>query len=97
MSGRSGKHKDGNVLLGAMVEPQKKAIAIVTAAVLAGEGRSLTQTEIIWEGILRIARSVGVVDKNGKPTPQYKDAVILATETVVLGNRNNRGTRGGKR
>ena len=84
-------------MLGAMVEPQKKAIAIVTAAVLAGEGRSLTQTEIIWEGILRIARSVCVVDENGKPTPQYKDAITLATETVVLGNRNNRGTRGGKR
>lgn len=94
---RNGKHKDGHVLLGAMVEPQKKAIAIVTAAVLAGEGRTLTQTDIIWEGILRIALAVGVVDAEGKPTPQYADAVLLATESVINGNRNNRGTRGGKR
>lgn len=94
---RNGKHKDGHVLLGAMVEPQKKAIAIVTAAVLAGEGKTLTQTEIIWEGILRIARSVGVVDEDGKPTAKYADAVLLATETVVNGNKSNRGTRGGKR
>lgn len=94
---RNGKHKEGNVLLGAMVEPQKKAIAIVTAAVLAGEGRTLTQTEIIWEGILRIAKSCGVVDENGKPTPRYADAVLLVTESVVNGNKSNRGTRGGKR
>ena len=94
---RNGKHKEGHVLLGAMVEPQKKAIATVTAAVLAGEGKPLTQTDIIWEGIFRIAQSVGVVDHNGKPTPKYEDAIILATETVVCGNRNNRGTRGGKR
>lgn len=94
---RNGKHKDGHVLLGAMVEPEKKAIAIVTAAVLAGEGKPLTQTDIIWEGILRIAQSVGVVDSDGNPTPQYKDAITLATETVVSGNKNNRGSRGGKR
>ena len=94
---RNGRHKDGHVLLGAMVEPEKKAIAIVTAAVLAGEGKPLTQTDIIWEGILRIAQSVGVVDGNGRPTPKYEDAIILATETVVSGNKSNRGTRGGKR
>lgn len=94
---RNGKHKEGHVLLGAMVEPEKKAIAIVTAAVLAGEGKPLTQTDIIWTGILRIAQSVGVVDGNGRPTPKYQDAITLATETVVCGNKSNRGTRGGKR
>jgi len=97
MKSRNGKHKDGHVLLGAMVEPQKKAIAIVTAAVLAGEGKTLSQTEIIWEGILRIAKGCGVVDENGKPTEKYADAVLLATESVISDNQKNRGTRGGKR
>lgn len=95
---RNGKHKEGNVLLGAMVDPRKKAIAIVTAAVLAKERRqSLTQTDIIWLGIKRLAQSVGVVDGQGDPTPQYQDAVAVATEFVINGNKSNRGTRGGAR
>lgn len=94
---RHGRHKDGNVLLGAMVEPEKKAIAIVTAALLAGAGKPMTQTEIIWEGISRLAQSVGVIDNSGNVTPQYADAVALVKATVVEGNRSNRGTRGGKR
>lgn len=94
---RNGKHRDGNVLLGAMVEPRKKAIAIITAAVMAKEGQKLTQTEIIWEGIYRLAMSHGVIDENGNPTPQYADEILLATEYVVNSNRSNRGTRGGKR
>jgi len=94
---RNGKHKEGNVLLGAMVEPRKKAIAIVTAAVMAREGQSFTQTEIIWEGIFRLAMSCGVIDSNGNPTPKYADAILLATESVINGNKRNRGTRGGKR
>ena len=94
---RYGRHKEGHVLLGAMVEPRKKAIAIVTAAALAGKGRTLTQTDVIWEGIMMIARSVGVVDERGEPTPKYKDAVLLALESVIADNRRNRGSRGGKR
>ena len=97
MSTRHGKHKDGNVLLGAMVEPRKKAIAIVTASVIAGKGEKLSQTEIIWEGIARLAQSVGVIDERGEVMPQYVDAVTLATASVVSGNKGNRGTRGGKR
>ena len=94
---RHGRHRDGNVLLGAMVEPEKKAIAIVTAAALAGEGRAMSQTEIIWEGISRIAQSVGVIDGAGRVTPKYQDAVALAKATVIEGNKSNRGTRGGRR
>lgn len=94
---RNGKHKEGNVLLGAMVEPEKKAIAIVTAAVLAKEGKPMTQTDVIWDGVCSIAHHAGVVDANGRPTPQYKDAVMLATASVVFTNKSNRGTRGGKR
>lgn len=94
---RHGRHREGNVLLGSMVEPEKKAIAIVTAAALAGEGRAMTQTEIIWEGISRIAQSVGVIDTDGKVTPKYQDAVALAKASVIEGNKSNRATRGGRR
>lgn len=94
---RHGRHRDGNVLLGSMVEPQKKAIAIVTAAALAGEGRAMSQTDIIWEGISRLAQSVGVIDGDGNVTPQYQDAVELAKASVIEGNKRNRAARGGRR
>lgn len=97
MKTRHGLHKDGNVLLGGMVEPRVKAIALVTAAVVAGSGKKLTQTEIIWEGISRLAKSYGVLDSNGKVTPQFEDAVTLAEAEVVSTNKSNRGSRGGKR
>lgn len=94
---RHGRHREGNVLLGAVVDPEKKAIAIVTAAALAGEGRAMSQTDIIWEGISRLAQSVGVIDRDGNVTPQYQDAVALTKASVIEGNKSNRVTRGGRR
>lgn len=94
---RHGLHKDGNVLLGGMVETHKKAVAIVTAAVVAGTGKPLTQTDIVWMGIRSIAERYGVLDKAGNATPKYADAIVLAEESVVAVNKQNRGTRGGKR
>lgn len=94
---RHGRHKEGNVLLGAVVEPHKKAIAIVTAAAMAGQGKPISQSDLIWEGIARLAMSVGVLDANGRVTPEYKDAVQLAIETVTATNTQNRGSRGGRR
>lgn len=93
MATRHGKHRDGNVLLGAMVEPRKKAIAIVTAAVLAGDGKKLNQSDIIWRGIENLAIGAGVLDGNGNVTPAFEDAVTIAEATVAQTNLSNRGTR----
>ena len=94
---RHGKHKDGNVLLGAMVEPRKKAIAIVTASVLAGDGKPISQSDIVWRGIENLAIGAGVLDSSGDVTPDFKDAVTIAEAAVTHTNKVNRGTRGGKR
>lgn len=94
---RHGKHKDGNVLLGAMVEPRKKAIALVTASVIAGSGKPLNLSEIIWIGIENLAKGYGVLDENGEVSSGYADAVTIAEAAVADTNRNNRGTRGGRR
>lgn len=94
---RHGKHRDGNVLLGAMVAPKRKAIAIVTAAVMAGNGNKLTQSDIVWKGIENLAIMAGVLDVEGRVTTKYADAVSIAEANVVNGNISNRGTRGGMR
>lgn len=94
---RHGLHKDSKILLGGMVEPYKKAVAVVTAAVVAGSGEPLTQTDIIWVGIRSLAERYNVLDRDGNATPAYADAITLAEETIVAENQQNRGTRGGKR
>lgn len=94
---RHGKHKDSKVLLGGMVEPFVKAVTLVTAAVWAGNGRKISQTDILWEGVSRLAQEAGILDANGKVTTEFADAVTLAEESVVSGNRASRGSRGGKR
>ncbi len=94
---RNGKHKEGHVLMGAVVTPWKKAIAIVTSAVIAGKGETMTQTDIIWRGIENLAIGVGVLTKDGKVAKEFADAVALAEASVVASNKTNRGTRGGVR
>jgi len=60
-----------------MVFPRKKAIAMVTAAVAAADG-SMTITDLIWTGVENIAKSLGVLDKDGNVTEKYEAAVRLA-------------------
>lgn len=94
---RNGKHKDGNVLIGAVVPPRKKAIMLVTAAVIAGEEGRMSQSDLLWMGVERLAIQYEVLDANGQLTDKYRGAVELAEASVVSDNQNNRGTRGGKR
>lgn len=79
---RAGKHKPENVLMGAFVTPRKKAITMVTCAVVAGEGE-MTISELLWRGVENIARTVGVLDANGEVSAKYKDAVTVAEFTIA--------------
>lgn len=81
-SSRAGKHKPENVLMGSFVTPRKKAIAMVTAAVVAGEGK-MTISDLLWRGVENIARTVGVLDANGEVSEKYRDAVIVAEYTIA--------------
>lgn len=79
---RQGRHPDHYVILGGMVPPEKKAIAMITAAVVAGDGK-LTVLDLLWRGVENIARTVGVLDANGQVTAKYRDAVTLAQYTIA--------------
>ena len=79
---RQGRHPDHYVMLGGMVPPEKKAIAMITAAVVAGEGK-LSVLDLMWRGVENIARTVGVLDANGRVTAKYRDAVTLAQYTIA--------------
>ena len=92
---RQGKHPDHYVMLGGMVPPKKKAIAMVTAAVVAGQGK-LTVLDLLWRGVENIARTVGVLDTNGDVSAQYRDAVNLAEYTISENQRNYRARKGAK-
>lgn len=86
---RQGRHPDHYVMLGGMVPPEKKAIAMVTAAVVAGEGK-LTVLDLMWRGVENIARTVGVLDANGQVSKKYRDVVKLAELTISENQRARR-------
>jgi hypothetical protein len=85
---RQGRHPDHYVMLGGLVPPEKKAIAIITAAVVAGDGR-LSVLDLMWRGVENIARTVGVLDANGEVAEKYRDAVKL-TELTIAENQKAR-------
>ncbi len=89
---RAGKHPDHYVLLGGMVPPEKKAIAMVTAALVAGSGK-MTVLDLLLRGVENFARQYGVLDENGKVTDKFRDAVTLAEYTI----RENQKARREKR
>lgn len=86
---RQGRHPDHYVMFGGMVPPKKKAIAMVTAAVVAGDGK-LTVLDLMWNGIVNIAKQVGVLDSNGNVTDKYRDAVTLAEFTIGENQKKRR-------
>lgn len=90
---RQGKHPDHYVMFGGMVPPRKKAIAIITASVVAGEGK-LSVLDLMWRGIENIARTVGVLDANGEVSAKYKDAVLLAEYTIGENQKKRRSKNG---
>lgn len=86
---RCGRHPDYYVMLGGLVPPQKKAIAMITAAIVAGDGK-LTVLDLLWKGVENIARTVGVLDASGNVTAKYKDAVTLAEFTISENQKKRR-------
>lgn len=79
-----GKHNPDLVLLGSMVTPRKKAIALVTLGALATvrDSKSLTLTDMLWEGVEVFAKRLGIIDANGEVTDKYRDAITIAEYQV---------------
>jgi hypothetical protein len=88
---RSGKHRPENVLMGAFVTPRKKAITMITCAVVAGDGK-MSISDLMWRGVENIARTVGVLDANGEVAEKYRDVVKL-TELTIVENQKARRAR----
>ena len=85
---RAGKHRPENVLMGAFVTPRKKAITMITCAVVAGDGK-MSISDLMWRGVENIARTVGVLDANGEVAEKYRDVVKL-TELTITENQKAR-------
>lgn len=85
---RAGKHRPENVLMGAFVTPRKKAITMITCAVVAGDGK-MSISDLMWRGVENIARTVGVLDANGEVAEKYRDVVKL-TELTIAENQKAR-------
>lgn len=74
---RKGKHKPGNVRIGAYVEPRKKALAVYVADL-----KNMSLTDVLWHGIQSLAIGLGVIDTNGKVSPEHKEALEVIEEIV---------------
>lgn len=88
---RCGRHPDHYVMLGGLVPPSKKAIAMITAAILADRrGNKMTVLDLLWHGVENVARTVGVLDENGQVTAKYRDAVTLCEYTIGENQKKRR-------
>lgn len=85
---RQGRHPDHYVMLGGLVPPRKKAIAMVTASIVANEGK-MTVLDLMWRGIENIARTVGVIDSSGQVTEKFRD-IVMMTEFEIGENQKKR-------
>ena len=77
MESRNGKHRKGNVRMGVYVEPFRKAVAVYLADLA-----DMSMTDIIWQGIERLAISKGVLLPTGEVAPEHKANIDLAIEVV---------------
>ena len=71
---RQGKHRPGKVSIGIYVEEEKRAL-LAYIVDLSG----MTATDIIMEGVLAKARSLGVI-KDGHVLPRHKKAIEVIME-----------------
>ena len=74
---RRGKHAPDKTAIKAYVTKWRKAVIAVTAAV-----SDMSMTDLLWCGVETIAKTKGVLDKDGKVTKEYKNRVAV-TEAMI--------------
>lgn len=80
---RSGMHKEGKTLFGCYVEPEIKALAIMTS-----ERLGITFTQIILNGLMAEATRAGIV-VNGGVAPEFRadyDDCVALTRAKINGD-----------
>lgn len=73
---RHGKHRADKVQFGGMVTPEFKTIAQLTANML-----QCSLMELMQRGVDNLATGAGIL-KNGKVTPQYREAVDAMADII---------------
>lgn len=82
---RHGKHRADKVQFGGMVTPEFKAIAQLTANML-----QCSLMELMQRGVDNLATGAGII-KDGKVTPQYREAVAAMTDIIKSNLAAKRG------
>ena len=82
---RHGKHRADKVQFGGMVPPEFKAIAQLTANML-----QCSLMELMQRGVDNLATGAGIL-KNGKVTPQYREAVEAMADIIKASLAAKRG------
>jgi hypothetical protein len=77
MKNRNGKHSPNKTTIKAYVTKWRKAVIAVTAAV-----SEVSMTDLIWNGVETIAKTKGVLDKNGNVTKKYENRVAVAEAMI---------------
>ncbi len=75
---RQGKHKEMKTLFGAYVEPEVKALAVLTSDKL-----GISFTDIILNGLRSEATRAGILAK-GEIKPEYREAYDAVLEIVKV-------------
>ena len=74
---RNGKHAPNKTAIKAYVTKWRKAVIAVTAAV-----SDMSMTDLLWSGVEAIAKTRGVLDKDGKVTKEYENRVAIAEAMI---------------
>lgn len=86
-SSRQGKHKEMKTLFGAYVEPEVKALAVLTSDRL-----GITFTDIILNGLNSEATRAGIM-RNGVILPEFMDAYNATLEIIKARIITGKGTK----
>lgn len=74
---RNGKHSRNKTTIKAYITKWRKAVINVTAAI-----SDMSMTDLIWCGVETIAKTKGVLDKDGKVTKKFENRVAVAEAMI---------------
>ena len=79
---RQGKHRDDKHRVQAYYEAEQKALFVLVSRI---DGKSITDS--VFDAIQNRAQQLGIVDANGRVTPNFKDALEVETSIIKQAER----------
>lgn len=74
---RQGKHRDDKHRVQAYYEAHDKALFVLVSRI---ESRSIT--DMVLDSVKARAMQLGIIDKDGKPTTDFKEALEVETSII---------------